>query len=108
MVSASASWPVRMMIGALKPVLRRTFTASRPSMSGSPTSMDHEIDQPGPGGVDALGRVGFLQNGELLVQRELLGEGLAEVVVIVDQKDAACAHTVPSLIAVRAARPTGL
>ena len=39
MVSESVSWPVRMMIGALKPFLRRMRTASRPSMSGKPTSM---------------------------------------------------------------------
>ena len=32
MVSESVSWPVRMMIGALKPFLRRMRTASRPSM----------------------------------------------------------------------------
>ena len=34
MVSESVSWPVSMMIGALKPFLRRMRTASRPSMSG--------------------------------------------------------------------------
>src|SRR5215813_13429645 len=39
MVSESVSWPVSMMIGALKPFLRRMRTASRPSMSGKPTSM---------------------------------------------------------------------
>ena len=39
MVSESVSWPVSMMIGALKPFLRRMRTASRPSTSGSPTSM---------------------------------------------------------------------
>ena len=39
MVSESVSWPVSMMIGALKPFLRRMRTASRPSMSGRPTSM---------------------------------------------------------------------
>ena len=39
MVSESVSWPVSMMIGALKPFLRRMRTASRPSMSGMPTSM---------------------------------------------------------------------
>ena len=39
MVSESVSWPVSMMIGALKPFLRKMRTASRPSMSGSPTSM---------------------------------------------------------------------
>ena len=38
-VSKSVSWPVSMMIGALKPFLRKMRTASRPSMSGSPTSM---------------------------------------------------------------------
>jgi hypothetical protein len=36
-VSESVSWPVSMMIGALKPFLRKMRTASRPSMSGSPT-----------------------------------------------------------------------
>ena len=31
--------PASMMIGALKPFLRKMRTASRPSMSGRPTSM---------------------------------------------------------------------
>jgi hypothetical protein len=39
MVSESVSCPVSMMIGALKPFLRRIRTASRPSISGNPTSM---------------------------------------------------------------------
>src|SRR5438128_11743527 len=39
MVSESVLCPVNMMIGALKPFLRRMRTASRPSTSGSPTSM---------------------------------------------------------------------
>src|SRR3974377_1638130 len=39
MVSESVSWPVSMMIGALNPFLRKMRTASRPSMSGRPTSM---------------------------------------------------------------------
>src|SRR3954471_20013175 len=39
MVSESVSWPVSMMIGALKPPLRKERTTSRPSVSGSPTSI---------------------------------------------------------------------
>jgi hypothetical protein len=39
MVSESVLCPVNMMIGALKPFLRRMRTASRPSTSGSPTSI---------------------------------------------------------------------
>src|SRR5262252_6291569 len=39
MVSESVSWPVNMIIGALKEFFLRMRTASRPSMSGSPTSM---------------------------------------------------------------------
>src|SRR5450759_659691 len=39
MVSESVSCPVSMMIGALKPPLRRERTTSRPSVSGSPTSI---------------------------------------------------------------------
>src|SRR2546427_12358975 len=39
MVSESVLCPVNMMMGALKPFLRRMRTASRPSTSGSPTSM---------------------------------------------------------------------
>src|ERR1700731_1479949 len=39
MVSESVSCPVSMMIGALKPPLRKLRTTSRPSVSGSPTSI---------------------------------------------------------------------
>src|SRR5450631_138292 len=39
MVSESVSCPVSMMIGALKPPLRRERTTSRPSVSGNPTSI---------------------------------------------------------------------
>src|ERR1700680_2170214 len=39
MVSESVSCPVSMMIGALKPPLRKDRTTSRPSVSGSPTSI---------------------------------------------------------------------
>src|SRR6476659_3804856 len=39
MVSESVSWPVSIMIGALKPPLRRERTTSRPSVSGRPTSI---------------------------------------------------------------------
>ena len=43
MLSASVSWPVSMMIGALKPFLRKMRTASRPSMSGKPTSISTKL-----------------------------------------------------------------
>src|SRR5689334_20510663 len=39
MVSESVSCPVSMMIGALKPPLRKLRTTSRPSVSGNPTSI---------------------------------------------------------------------
>src|SRR5947209_18500999 len=39
MVSESVSCPVSMMMGALKPPLRKERTTSRPSVSGSPTSI---------------------------------------------------------------------
>src|SRR5256885_9266651 len=41
MVSESVSWPVSMMIGALKPPLRRLRTTSLPSVSGKPTSISN-------------------------------------------------------------------
>src|SRR4029077_1150900 len=40
MVSESVSCPVSMMIGALKPPLRKERTTSRPSVSGKPTSIN--------------------------------------------------------------------
>src|SRR6516162_9004566 len=82
MVSESVSWPVSMMIGALKPFLRRMRTASRPSMSGKP-----QIDLSRLGSLHALiavlSRDGFI----LLVQRKLLRQRAAQFGIILDNQN---------------------
>jgi hypothetical protein len=59
------------MIGALKPFLRRMRTASRPSMSGRPTSMITRSISP------ALAAC---------VQRQLLGQRIAHLGIVVDDE----------------------
>ena len=76
MVSESVSWPVSMMIGALKPFLRRMRTASRPSMSGRPTSMMTRSIWPALAACTPLVPVSTAHRLELLVQRELLDQGV--------------------------------
>src|SRR6184192_576365 len=94
MVSESVLCPVNMMIGALKPFLRRMRTASRPSMSGFPTSTggkpdihDHEIDLTGLGGLYALGSIVDRDRLEFLKQCELLDQRLAQLGVVVHDQD---------------------
>src|SRR3954449_6566574 len=75
MVSESVSWPVSMMIGALKPPLRSERTTSRPSVSGRPTSISTRsgelalaalapgarvIDERGQDVVPGSGQIGML------------------------------------------------
>ena len=69
MVSESVSWPVSMMIGALKPPLRKERTTSRPSVSGKPDIHQHQIGGIGLGSAGAFG-AGIDGGGfELFVQR---------------------------------------
>ena len=87
MVSESVSWPVSMMIGALKPFLRRMRTASRPSMSGRPTSMMTRSIWPALAACTPLVPVSAADRLEFLVQRELLDQRLAQLGVVVDDQD---------------------
>ena len=89
MVSESVSWPVSMMIGALKPFLRRMRTASRPSMSGRPTSMITRSIWPPWRACTPLVPVSTAIGLELLVQRELLDQRLAQFGIVVDDQDLA-------------------
>ena len=84
MVSDSVSWPVSMITGALKPPLRRSLTASRPSMIGQADIHDQKIDPALAGALDPFGRRAFLFDIELFVKRQLLDQAVAEHVVVVD------------------------
>ena len=75
MVSESVSWPVSMMIGALKPFLRSSARLAAVDVRQADIH-DDEVDLAGLGGLDALG-AGLDRHGlELVVQRELLGQGV--------------------------------
>ena len=87
MVSESVSCPVSMMIGALKPFLRRMRTASRPSMSGSPTSMMTRSIWPALAACTPLAPVSSDSGLEFLVQGKLLDQGVAQFGVVVDDQD---------------------
>ena len=79
MVSELVLWPVSMMIGALKPFLRRMRTASRPSMSGRPTSMITRSIWPALAACTPLVPLSTATDFELLVQRELLDQRVAQL-----------------------------
>ena len=81
-----------MITGALKPPLRRSFTASRPSMSGRPTSITTRSTWPCRADCNALGGGAFLDGLELLVERELLDQAVAEHVVVIDDQDLSGRH----------------
>src|ERR1700688_3546936 len=86
MVSESVSWPVSMMIGALKPFLRKMRTASWPSMSGKPTSIiTRSISR--LGGLHALDAVLRRDSFKLLVQRKLLRQRVAQFGIIVNNEN---------------------
>ncbi len=89
MVSESVSWPVSMMIGALKPPLRRERTTSRPSVSGKPDVHQHQVRRIGLGGAGALGASIDCGSLELVVQRELLHQGVAQIGVVIHDQDLA-------------------
>src|SRR6185295_2442131 len=89
MVSESVLCPVNMMIGALKPFLRRMRTASRPSTSGSPTSMITRSICPALAVCTPLGSVVDRDRLEFLVQRELLDQRLAQLGVVFHDQDLA-------------------
>ena len=89
-MSASESLPVSMTIGLLKPVLRSSLQASRPSMSGRPTSSSNEVEVLGLDGIDALrGRAGR-HDLEFVVQRQLVLQRLTKVLVVVDDENLSC------------------
>jgi hypothetical protein len=58
---------------------------------------DQQVDGRRAGAFHALCRRRFLQNRELVIERELLREGFAEVIVIIHQKNGACCHAAMSL-----------
>src|ERR1700748_2366187 len=89
MVSESVLCPVNMMMGALKPFLRRMRTASRPSTSGSPTSMITRSICPALAALHPLGAIVDRDRFEFLVQRELLDQRLAQFGVVVHDQDLA-------------------
>ena len=89
MVSESVLCPVSMMIGALKPFLRRIRTASRPSMSGSPTSMITRSIWPALAACTPLVPLSTAIDFEFLVQRELLDQRFAQLGIVVDDQDLA-------------------
>ncbi len=87
MVSESVSWPVSMMIGALKPFLRRMRTASRPSTSGRPTSMITRSIWPVLASCTPLVPGSTDDRLELVMQRQLLDERVPQLGVVVDNQD---------------------
>ena len=87
MVSESVSWPVSMMIGDLKPFLRRMRTTSRPSTSGRPTSMITRSICPPLAACTALVPAVDGDGVEFLVQRQLLDQRVAQLDVVVDDQD---------------------
>jgi len=74
MVSLSVSWPVSMMIGDLKPFLRRMRTA-RAHRHRQADIHDHQVDVAVPGGLHALGPAVGGDGFEFLVQGQLLDQG---------------------------------
>jgi hypothetical protein len=56
-------------------------------MSGRPTSHDHEIDLAGLRSLHALNAVLDCYGLELLVQRQLFGQRLAQAVIVVDDEN---------------------
>ena len=89
MVSESVSCPVSMMIGALKPPLRKLRTTSRPSVSGKPTSISTRSGESALAAMHALGAGIDRQGFEFLVQRQLLDQRLAQIGVVIHDQDLA-------------------
>ena len=52
----------------------------------------HQIDMAGPRGLDALRGGAFLRGLELLVERKLLDQAVAEHVVVIDDQDLSDRH----------------
>ncbi len=92
-MSASESCAVSIRIGFLKPFLRTIFTASRPSRSGKPTSMITRSGCALRARLNCFGAVFCLQNCEFVVQCELFGKRLPQIVIVVgDQNGADLGH----------------
>ena len=85
-----------MMTGALKPLLRKSFTASRPSMSGSPTSRSTRSTWPFGASLspsDALA-ASIVSNSSCRESCSL--KEFAELIIVVDDQDLArIAHWPP-------------
>jgi len=87
---------------ALKPFLRRIRTASRPSISGNPTSIMTRSIWPALADCTPLMPGSF----EFLVQRKLFHQRFAQFRVIVDNKDPThIRRRIPIRIVIEATRP---
>ena len=80
------------MIGARTPLFRKSFTASRPSMSGRPTSMMIEVDVALARRLQPARRGLGMDQLELVVEGKLVDQGLAQIGVVVDDEDLAGCH----------------
>ena len=97
MVSESVSWPVSMMIGALKPPLRKAAHHFAAVGVGQADIHQHQIGRIGLGGAGALGAGIDGGSLELFVQRQLLHQRIAQIgIVIHDQDLAGIGHGVQS------------
>ena len=98
MVSESVSWPVSMMIGALKPFLRRMRTASRPSMSGRPTSMMTRSIWPALAACTPLVPESTATASNSSCRASCSTRAVAQLRIIVDDQDfAGVGHRIPGL-----------
>ena len=86
-MSASESLPVSMTIGLLKPFLRSSLQASRPSMSGRPTSSSTRSRCSPLTTSMPFEAVPAVDDLEFVVQCQLVLQRLAKVLVIVDDEN---------------------
>ena len=89
-MSASDTLPVSMMIGDLKPPLRNCLHNSRPSISGRLTSRISRSKCPPLTCLQALSSRRRRRQLELVVERKLLLQRFAQIVVVVDDEDLPC------------------
>ena len=89
-MSASDTLPVSMTMGLLKPFLRKQL-ARLPAVHVRQADVEHdEIQVLALGDLDALGRGACRENLEFVVQRQLVFQRLAKVLVVVDDENLPC------------------